>query len=40
MLDRYIKIFDRAVHDAGAVEEFRSVYAPGASVQLDERAGR
>jgi SnoaL-like protein len=38
VLDRYIKLFDRAAHDTGALEELRSIYAPDATVQLLEGA--
>jgi SnoaL-like protein len=33
--DRYIAAFDRAVHDRGVLEEFRTIFAPDATVQLD-----
>jgi hypothetical protein len=36
VLDRYIRIFDRAAHDAGALEELRTIFAPDATVQLGE----
>ncbi|SEF04358.1 SnoaL-like domain-containing protein [Streptomyces sp. 3213] len=36
VIDRYIRIFDRLPHDPGALEELRTVYAPDATVQLDE----
>lgn len=34
VIDRYIRIFDRAAHDPAALEEYRSIFAPDATVQL------
>jgi hypothetical protein len=36
VIDRYIRIFDRAAHDPGAVEEYRSIFAQDAIVQLHD----
>lgn len=35
-IDRYIRIFDRAPHDPAAVEEYQSIFAPDATIQLAE----
>jgi hypothetical protein len=35
-IDRYIRIFDRAAHDPGALDELRSIFAPDATVQLSD----
>jgi hypothetical protein len=34
VIDQCIRIFDRAAHDSGALERFRSVFAPDATMQL------
>ncbi|HEX6356630.1 hypothetical protein [Actinophytocola sp.] len=35
-IDRYITIFDRSAHDPDALEELRTIFAPDATVQLDD----
>ncbi|MFD1543560.1 nuclear transport factor 2 family protein [Nonomuraea guangzhouensis] len=36
VIDRYITLFDRTAHDPAAVEEYRSIFATDATVQLAE----
>jgi SnoaL-like protein len=36
VIDRYIRIFDRSAHDPAALEEYKSIFAPDATVQLAE----
>jgi AcrR family transcriptional regulator len=36
VLDRYITLFDRAVHDPAELERLHTIYAPDATVQLTE----
>ena len=38
VLDRYIRIFDRAPKDHEALEELRTIFAPDATVQLHQDA--
>ncbi|AXE86067.1 nuclear transport factor 2 family protein [Streptomyces sp. Go-475] len=36
VIDRYIRIFDRTAHEPAAVEELQPLFAPDATVQLDQ----
>ncbi|MER6497355.1 nuclear transport factor 2 family protein [Streptomyces griseorubiginosus] len=36
VVDRYITLMDRAVHDPQALQELGSVFAPGATVQIGD----
>src|ERR1044072_1607904 len=36
VIDRYVALVDRAVHEPGALEELHSIFAPNATVQLDD----
>ncbi|MEV4113390.1 nuclear transport factor 2 family protein [Nonomuraea sp. NPDC049695] len=36
VIDRYITLMDRAVHEPGALEELPSIFAPDATVRLEE----
>ncbi|MFD1545088.1 nuclear transport factor 2 family protein [Nonomuraea guangzhouensis] len=36
VIDRYITLFDRTAHDPAAVQEYQSIFAPDATVQLTE----
>lgn len=36
VIDRYIKVFDRAAQDPTAIDELRSIFAPDATIQLSD----